>query len=78
MKEEKYQPVYKRELKFDGKKFVMNKMTYVPVPKEFSEKLVDEMKNGGFWEDIVSIDGKDFMEEKRFNVYSKLAETLKK
>lgn len=48
MKEEKYQPVYKRELKFDGKKLVMNKMTYVPVPKEFSEKLVDEMKNGGF------------------------------
>ena len=78
MTEKAAQPVYKRELKFSGGKLVMNETTFVPVPKEFSETLVDVMKDGGFWEDIVSVDGADYMEERRFNIYKKLSETLKK
>ena len=78
MKEKAPKPVYKRELKFSDGKLVMNETTFVPVPKEFSESLVDAMKAGSFWEDIVSVDGADYMEERRFNVYKKLSETLNK
>lgn len=78
MKEKAPQPVYKRELKFKDGKLVMNETTFVPVPEEFSKSIVDAMKDGGFWEDIVSVDGKDYMEERRFNIYKKLSETLKK
>ena len=72
------QPIYKREMKFSDGKLVMNQITFVPVPKDFSDSLVSAMKDGGFWEDIVNVDGKDYMEEKRFNIYKKLSETLRK
>lgn len=71
-------PVYKRQLKFEKNKLVMNKVTYVPVPKEFSDSLVSHMKDGSFWEDIISVDGADYMEEKRFKIYEELASILKK
>ena len=78
MKKEAFQPIYKKELKLTNGKLIMNKTTYVQVPKDFSDSLVDAMKNGSFWEDIISIDGNDYMEERRFGIYKKLSETLKK
>lgn len=71
-------PVYKRQLKFEKNKLVMNKVTYVPVSKEFSDSLVSHMKGGSFWEDLISVDGTDYMEEKRFKIYEELASILKK
>ena len=68
---------YKRELKLSEGKLIMDETAYVPIPENFSETLVDSMKNQGFWENIISVDGKDYMEERRFNIYKKLSETLK-
>lgn len=74
-----FEPVYKRELKFDEKtkKLTMHNTTYVPVPKEFSNEMVKQMKNGKFYEDIVSLNGEDYLPEDKFNAYKALAKALK-
>ena len=50
---------------------------YVPVNKEFSDALVQMMKsNGPIYEDIVQVNGQDYMREDKYDVYQKLSKIL--
>lgn len=50
---------------------------YVPVDKRFSDALVKMMKNNGaIYEDIVQVNGQDYMREDKYNVYQKLSKIL--
>lgn len=71
-----FQSVYKRELKLENGKLIMNKRTYVPVAKEFSDEIVKAMKNDAIWEDLISMDGTDYMDEQRYRVYEACAKAL--
>lgn len=52
---------------------------YVPVDKRFSDALVKMMKNNGaIYEDIVQVNGQDYMPKRKYEAYLKISKALYK
>ena len=51
---------------------------YAPISKEFADTIVGLMKSNAIWEDIVSVNGQDYMPKQKYEAYQKISKVLYK
>lgn len=73
------QPEFKNKLVLneDGS-LEMHGRPYAPISKEFAETIVSLMKTNAIWEDIVSVNGQDYIPKEKYEAYQKISKAIYK